>query len=47
MYADNLLLMCESIENLREKFLQWKEAVESKELKVNQSNSRWFKRLST
>ena len=27
--------MSESIENLKEKFLKWKEAFESKELKVN------------
>ena len=33
--ADNFVLMSESIENLKEKFLKWKEAIESKGLKVN------------
>ena len=35
LYADGLVLMSESIQNLKEKFLKWKEAFESKELKVN------------
>ena len=35
LYADHLVLMSESIENLKEKFLKWKEAFESKGLKVN------------
>ena len=36
LYADDLVLMGESIENLKiEKFLKWKEAFESKGLKVN------------
>ena len=35
LYADDLVLMSESMENLKEKFLQWKEAFESKGLKVN------------
>ena len=35
LYADDLVLMNESIENLKEKFLKWKEAFESKGLKVN------------
>ena len=34
LYADDLVLMSESIENFKEKFLKWKEAFESK-LKVN------------
>ena len=34
LYAD-LVLMSESIENLKEKFLKWKKAFDSKELKVN------------
>ena len=34
-YADDLVLMSESMENLKEKFLRWKEAFESKGLKVN------------
>ena len=29
------LLMSESMQNLREKFLKWKEALESKKLKIN------------
>ena len=35
LYADNLVLMSESTENLREIFLKWKEIFGSKELKVN------------
>ena len=35
LYADNLVLMSESVENLKEKFLKWKKAFESKGLKVN------------
>ena len=35
LFADNLVLMSKSIENLKEKFLKWKEAFESKGLKVN------------
>ena len=35
LYADDLILMSESIKNLKEKFLKWKEAFENKELKVN------------
>ena len=35
LYADDLVLMSESIENLKEKFLKWKEAFRSKRLKVN------------
>ena len=35
LYADDLAIMSESIENLKEKFLKWKEAFESKKLKVN------------
>ena len=35
LYADNLVLMSEDIENLKEKSLKWKEAFESKGLKVN------------
>ena len=34
-YADELVLMSENIENLREKFLKWKEALESNGLKIN------------
>ena len=35
LYADNLVLMNESMEILKEKFLKWKKAFESKRLKVN------------
>ena len=35
LYADNLVLMSDTIEGLRNKFLRWKEAFESKGLKVN------------
>ena len=35
LYGDDLILMSESVENWKEKFLKWKEAFESKGLKVN------------
>ena len=35
LYADDLVLMSETIEGLREKFWKWKESFESKGLKVN------------
>ena len=35
LYVDNLVLMSANIENLKEKFLKWKEAFESKRLKMN------------
>ena len=35
LYADDLVLMSETIEGLRDKFLKWKEAFENKGLKVN------------
>ena len=35
LYADDLVLMSETMEGLREKFWEWKEAFESKGLKVN------------
>ena len=34
-HADDLVLMTETIEGLRNKFIKWKEAFESKSLKVN------------
>ena len=34
-YADDLVLMSETIESLRNNFIKWKEAFESKGLKVN------------
>ena len=35
LYVDDLVFMSESIENFKEKFLKWKEAFESKGLKVS------------
>ena len=35
LYAHEFILMSESMENLKEKFLKWKEAFEIKGLKVN------------
>ena len=35
LYADDLVLMSETIEGLRNKFIKWKEAFESKCLKVS------------
>ena len=35
LYADDLVLMSEAIEGLMNKLLKWKEALESKGLKVN------------
>ena len=35
LYADDIVLMSETIEGLRDKFLKWKEAFESKCLNVN------------
>ena len=35
LYVDDLVLMSKTMEELREKFLKWKEAFESKRLKVN------------
>ena len=46
LYADDLVSMSESIENLKE-FLKWKETFESKaegEPQENQSNGEWFER---
>ena len=35
LYADDLALISESIENLKETFFKWKEAFENKGLKIN------------
>ena len=35
LYADDLVLMSETIEGLRNKFLKWNDALESKRLKDN------------
>ena len=39
LYADDLVLMSETIEGLRNKLLKWKEALESTGLKVNIGNT--------
>ena len=45
LYADNLVLTSETMEGLREKFWKWKEAYESKGLKVeDKSVSEWCRR---
>ena len=35
LYVDDLVLISASIENWKEKFLKWKEAFESKRLRMN------------
>ena len=35
LYADDLVLMSESLEDLRERFQRWRSALEDKGLKVN------------
>ena len=40
LYADDLVLMRETIKGLRNKFLKWKEAFKSKGLKVNLGKSK-------
>ena len=48
LYADDLVLMSERMEGLREKFWKWNKAFESKGLKVNlgedKSGSEWGRR---
>ena len=45
LYADDSVLMSETIEGLRETFWKWKEAFEGKGLKVNlKSDSEWGRR---
>ena len=39
-YVDGLVLMCETIGGLRNKFIKWKEAFESKGLKVNHGKAK-------
>ena len=41
LYADDLVLMSETIEGLREKFWKWKEAFKSKGLNVNLGRQKW------
>ena len=38
LYADDSVLKSETIEGLRNNFIKWKEAFESKGLKVNQGD---------
>ena len=38
---DDLVLMSETMERLRKKFWKWKEAFESKGLKVNLGRQKW------
>ena len=40
LYADDLVLMSETIEGLRNMFLKWKEFFESKSLKVSPGKSK-------
>ena len=35
LYADDLVLMSETMKGLEKRFLKWRSALESKELKVN------------
>ena len=41
LYADDLVLMSETIDGLRNKFLRWKESFVSKGLKVFPGNGLW------
>ena len=41
LYTDDLVLTSEMMEGLREKFWKWKEAIESKGLKVNLGKTKW------
>ena len=50
LYTDDLVLMSESMENLKERFLKWEEAFDSKGLnepQENQSNDERFERWGT
>ena len=40
LHADDLVLMSETIDGLRDKFLKWKEALESKGLKVSHGKTK-------
>ena len=41
MYADDLVLICETKEEARQRFLSWRNTLESKGLKVNVSRCAW------
>ena len=40
LYADDLVLMSETMEGLKERFIKWRSALESKGLKVNLEKQR-------
>ena len=40
MYADDLVLICETKEEARQRFVAWRNALESKGLKVNISKTK-------
>ena len=40
MYADDLVLICETKKEARQRFLAWRNVLESKELKVNISKTK-------
>ena len=48
LYANDLVSMSKSIENLKNKFFKWEEPFESKGLKMSlkktKANSKWFER---
>ena len=41
LYVDDLVLMSETMEGLRDRFWKWKEAFENKGLKVNLGRQKW------
>ena len=43
MYADDLVLICETKEEARERFVAWQNALESKGLKVNISKMKFMR----
>ena len=47
LYVDDLVLMSETIDGLRDKFLKWKETFESKGLKVNLGKTKVMVVVST
>ena len=42
MYADDLVLICETKEEARQRFVAWRNALESKGLKVRQKRQQWI-----
>ena len=47
LYADDLVLMSETTEGLRDKFIKWKEAFENKGLKDNLEKQRQWSKASS